>query len=463
MSINTDKAYIFGLVIGGGVFGNAEDAFYISLPYKQWGSYEKNPQRAAQIINDIMRVINPMFRNIYGINTCYETRPSGNWHILCDGDLADLRNDLRSYGVECEGDLRTNVSISGIVNDLADDFVKKRFIAGLADTIGSTNKNHRRFTPSVQILSFELKGFNFSFICELCKLLYSIGCLPDQILWNHPNFHAANNCYYSAWRKGHKLRVQLDQYDKFGAFAFKTKAEASKENRKLQQHINSAVECPDKEVRATVSCVHPAEHDNQLPDFIRGGHYLHNRHVCAVLSCEHAPYGKIKELFNQAGELINPFPVICKDSYQRIEEIINTDPLLANRNYTKSDVSVMQYYLTYQSNSNTLLYGNNINTGYPITEILQAIAYVVADAWELNGTRTKGNYINLIERYISKDLDLNVEMRMPDLLTPLIISGNEKSVLIGARNPGVYEKLVSVSYDNAYKLLVRKITEADLQ
>lgn len=32
--MNTDKAYLLGLIIGGGIFGNAEDVFRIKLPYK---------------------------------------------------------------------------------------------------------------------------------------------------------------------------------------------------------------------------------------------------------------------------------------------------------------------------------------------------------------------------------------------------------------------------------------------
>jgi hypothetical protein len=48
--MDTDKAYLLGLIIGGGVFGNAEDVFSIRLPYKKWGSYLENPQRAGEII-----------------------------------------------------------------------------------------------------------------------------------------------------------------------------------------------------------------------------------------------------------------------------------------------------------------------------------------------------------------------------------------------------------------------------
>lgn len=35
--MNTDKAYLLGLIIGGGIFGNAEDVFRIKLPYKKMG------------------------------------------------------------------------------------------------------------------------------------------------------------------------------------------------------------------------------------------------------------------------------------------------------------------------------------------------------------------------------------------------------------------------------------------
>ena len=62
--LNTDKAYLLGLIIGGGNFGTAEDVFSVRLPFKKWGSYLENPQRAGQISRDIMNVVSPMFRHI---------------------------------------------------------------------------------------------------------------------------------------------------------------------------------------------------------------------------------------------------------------------------------------------------------------------------------------------------------------------------------------------------------------
>lgn len=461
--MDTDKAYLFGFIIGGGVFGNAEDRLRIRLPYKQWGSYKSNPERVSEITRDIMNVINPLFRNIYNINAYFEAAESGLWDVLCDGDLSELIADLESYGICCKGDLRTHVTISALVKSLVDDNLKRRFIAGVADTIGSTNPNHRRFTNEVQIISFELKGFNFSFVCELCRLLYSINCLPDQVLWNHPNFHCTNNPYYGRWNKGFKLRVQVDQFDEFGAVAFRTKAKSLKENRKMQQGTHDATPCPERVVRASKSCVHPAENDSRLPEIIRGGHYLHNRHVCAVLGCEHAPYRAVKSLFSNIGSLIMPFPILCKDSITNIETIIATDNLLSRRNYTINNFRVKFFYEKFVSDCNSLLFGNNIDTGYSIAEIMKGIAYIIADNQELNGKRPKGNYKQFIENHLRTNPNLSIEVRIPDLLTPLVIIGNERGVLVGANNPKVYKQLVSISPENDYKLCIRPIEEKDLK
>ena len=99
--MNTDKAYLFGLIIGGGIFGNAEDCLRIRLPYKQWGSYETNPQRASEISRDIMGFLSPLFRSVYNLNVSFETPASGIWYVICEGDLSELISDnfrQRRYG-----------------------------------------------------------------------------------------------------------------------------------------------------------------------------------------------------------------------------------------------------------------------------------------------------------------------------------------------------------------------------
>lgn len=60
--MDTDRAYLLGFIIGGGIFGNAENRLRIRLPYKQWGSYKTNPTRVSDITRDIMNVVNPLFK-----------------------------------------------------------------------------------------------------------------------------------------------------------------------------------------------------------------------------------------------------------------------------------------------------------------------------------------------------------------------------------------------------------------
>lgn len=460
--MNTDKAYILGLVIGGGVWGNAEDIFKIKLPFKQWGSYESNPQRAGEISKDIMRMVGPLFKAIYGISISYDTSIGGTWNILCEGDLSILKHELEEYGIACEGEIRKTADISKLALELIDDNLKRRFIAGLADTIGSMKTSHRRFNDDRQMVSFEISGFQFKFVCSLCKLLHHIGCYPDQVLWNHPNFHCGNNPYDKKWKKGFKIRVFLDQYEKFGAFAFASKAISAKENQALESKKNVAVPCESKGIKWTsITCVHCDENSQLLPDAIRGGHYLHNSHMCAVLNCEHAPYAAVRGILSQAEFFINPFPVLVKGPINEINEILRKDSILQNRVYQDVDIKIEEIY---EKTTYTLLYGDGKETGYPINQIKNAIAYLIAaQTGRLKGTRPIGRKDDIVKSYLSEYPEASISISVPDLLTVLIVRMGTYAAIVGANNPPVYKKLIQTCDENLYKIKIRAITEDDLK
>lgn len=460
--LNTDKAYIFGLIIGGGVFGNDRDTFYIKLPYKQWGDIVKNPQRAGLIANDILKVVKPIFKSEYNLEVAYEVTPE--WRIVCSGDCSFLFDDLKSYNINPNGEIRKSPYIKTIVIKLVDDNMKRRFLAGLADTIGSTTASHRRFSDDIQILSFEIAGFDFEFVCDLCKLLSSIRCYPDQVLWNHPNMHGGKDAYYKSWKKGFKLRVTLDQYSDFGAFAFRTKAESSTENRKKQHKKNVAVHCKDRLVNINdATAVHVDENSLLLPDIIRGGHYIHYKHFCAVLGCENAPYDEIDTCLSCAEKYINPFTILHKGTLSEIKQIINNSVIMKNRNYNDINYSIEELLSIFEKKTNKLLYGNGLVSGYPINTIIDAVTYIIASkTGMLNGKRPKGNRILLLKNFISSNPNTKIILRVPDLLTPLIVVDSDVAALVGPVNPEVYKNLIYYDKCNKYKMLIREITEIDL-
>lgn len=459
--MDCDRAYLLGLVIGGGIFGTGE-SFCIRLPYKQWGDISINPSRAGKIAEDILKVVKPMMKNTYGLDIYYQESPR-EWLISCDGDLSLIKNELIHYNLVPEGEIRKNASLLAIVPDLVDDNMKRRFIAGLADTIGSTAKSHRRFTDEVQIISFEISGYKYDFVCQLCQLLYSVKCYSDQILWNHPNFHSGNDPYYRTWKKGFKLRVELDQYAKFGAFAFRTKAESANENLELQSHKNEALPCAEKVINVKDSCVHIDENYPSILTEIRGGHYIHNKHVCAVMGCPYAPYEQLDELLNDAGKIINPFPILRKGTIAENEDIMSKYPIYQKRVYRIEKIDVFNIYELYQKDPHSLLWEKSVSSGYPTNIIVQAIAFLIAAHYgKLKGNRPMGNQDELISLYLDDQQPFDITVKIPDLLTPVIMICEEHSVMVGPKNPDVYNKLVRRDKNNKYKLIVRDITEDDL-
>ncbi len=461
--MNTDKAYIFGLILGGGVFGNSKDSFYIKLPYEQWGDAAKNPARAGNIANDILKVVKPIFQSEYNIDVTYAVLPE--WRIICSGDCTALIDDLKMFNINPLGEVRKTAFIKTVVKNLADINMKRRFLAGLADTIGSTTASHRRFSDDIQIISFEIAGFNYEYVCDLCKLLSSVGCHPDQVLWNHPNMHSGRDSYYKAWKKGFKLRVSLDQFSNFGAFAFRTKVESSAENRKKQRKTNVAEHCKDKVVSINdATAVHIDENSTVLPLPIRGGHYIHHKHFCAVLGCENAPYGEIKRTLSSAEKYINPFTILHKGTSSEIKQIIKGNELMRNRDYKSVTYSVNQLLSIYENNSLDLLFPIGSKAGYPISTIIDAVAYVIAaKTGKLNGKRPRGNRIDLLKSFAEKYPINNVEFSVPDLLTPLVVFDKDVAALVGPVNPQVYKKLISFDKTNQYKMIIRGITEMDLR
>ena len=460
--LDNDKAYVFGLIIGGGFFGEEENALRIRLPYKNWGSNIANPVRAGKIAQDILRVVNPIFVSKYNVQVSYDATQSGIWNLILTGDLTNLKNDLEEYEIVCEGEIKRHATIDKIVKDLIDENLKRRFIAGLADTIGSIKESHRRFTPNTQIISFEFPGFNFDFVCKLCKLLHSIKCYPNQVLWNHPNFHSSNNPYYKSWKKGFKLRVLLDQYEKFGAFAFSSKASSAIENLELQHSSNTGYPCKENKIPSpTTSCLHPDEDNILIPPPIVNGHYLHYHHVCAVLQCEHTPFDQVKRILSHAENYINPFPVLVKGTWAEISSIINSNDLLNKRTYKEVPFRIAQLYDLWKSGKQTIFEKND--AGYPMNVVIHAITFLVAAInGKLKGKRPLGSQEIILTDYLKENPDSTTDILIPDLMTPLIIKKDNHATMVGPINPSVYKRLIEFDTENEYKMMVRNIQESDL-
>ncbi len=468
--MNTDKAYILGLVVGGGYFSSDHKSFSIRLPYKQWGDSTKNPTRAGIIANDILKVVKPLMNVEYNLDVSYTA--GKEWNIVCHGDTSNLIQDLQAFHIAPTSDLHKTADLQYLIASLADTNMKKRFIAGVADTIGSMTPSHRRFSDDVQIISFEISGFNYKYVCQLCNLLYQLGCVPDQILWQHPNMQSGTDSYYPSWKKGNKLRVTLDSFSTFGSLTFKSKSIASKENRHKEKKHNFAEKCESKKLSVPgVVAVHRDENCDGIPSELRGGHYIHHKQICAALNCPHAPKNELDCLLAHAENYVSPFAVLHKDTIKGISNIINADPLLCNRKYMQINVNVSDFINFMNDGASTVLFIGGIPSpcysrkkGYPLPVVMDAFAYIIASqTGNLNGKRPRGNREEIILNAVTQNPNFSVTIAVPDLLTPAIVTDGNKAAMVGPLNADVYRHLISYSPTNKYKMLVRKITEADLR
>lgn len=470
--MNTDKAYLLGLVVGGGCFSFDASSFHIRLPYRQWGDTASNPARAGQIAQDILRVVKPPMMVEYGLDVTYST--GREWKIVCIGDVSDLVDDLAKYNIEPSSELHKTADISALAAALVDNNLKKRFIAGVADTIGSMAPSQRRFSDDTQIISFEISGFNYRFVCQLCNLLYAVGCVPDQILWQHPNMQSGTDSYYPSWKKGNKLRVTLDMFSTFGSVAFRSKADSSTENRRKESHGPKTDEpvCEERELSVPgVVAVHQDENFGGIPEEIRGGHYIHHKQICAALGCDHAPYCSLDGLLSHAEDYVSPFTVLHKDTVDGIDAIIAADPLLCARNYTHISVTVASISKAFNEDKAVSVmfgaggsrYSGSKDKGYPVSVLLDAVCYIIAGRnGNLNGKRPRGNRQDIIDAELKADPLSSVSINVPDLLTPIIVKGGNFAAMVGPYNKDVYKDLISFDPANKYKMYVRNVTKSDL-
>lgn len=320
--INHKKAYILGLLVGGGKID--EKTFVIDLPFKKWGM---EPKRMNIIATDILTKICQYFNSSYNFNVSYEIG-NGKWLIMPvdNSDISSLKNDLDYLGLPIGGFILTTVDLSTAKSKLVGINISS-FLSGIFDTRASLTLSHRRFTDDAPVVSVEIPGStrNFKFVVQLCSWLTDLGSTTDQILYNHPNQHSASDPYYLGWKKGFKIRFLVRSFLAQYSFALQAKSiDISKieKNQKSEEQIP----CYLRKLRnpSPVS-VHSDQDSKELPIEVRSKLFFHYHHFCAVIGCYHAPVEEVKKLVRDNNRYINFFPRFAKGTknelFKKLEKI----------------------------------------------------------------------------------------------------------------------------------------------
>lgn len=441
---NTDKAYLVGLLIGGGNLGAG--GFTVTLPYQGWGDMKTNPKRAGEISKDILQVVNPLFQNAYGIGVSFA--PGKDWVLSAHALPEALKNDLKSLGLPTSGDLRLNSNLLEIVQKASAQF-KKAFVFGLADSIGSLAASHRRFSNDYQVVSLEFSGFNFELVAAVTRILVQINCVVDQVLWNHPNQHAGDDRYYGSWKKGMKIRVMLRDFGENAGFGFSSKVIGAADN--LEKQANPLAKRTVEKIVTKAKCLHVDENSTLLPQKIRGKHFLHWQHIAAEFKSETVDSSLLKLMFSKSTSLVSPFTLLSKGTFEEVSGHISSDPLLEHIEF-KSDKSLSAEKLLedFVEKKSTLLLGSDAE--FDLTKIAEAIAYpLLASVGETNGKRYKGNLIDVSKHLLSKrksDLDAVQISRDLNLVSPIFFRYKDFGSMSGPISKSLNEKFFEFKSDS---------------
>lgn len=408
MAINNEKAYVLGLLVGGGTIANG--TFSITMPFNKWGA---EPTTASAISRDLLTKVRKLFSDAYDLDIDYTIDNHGGWKLtpIDNQSISDLVNDLNDLGLPNTGTLLNSASLASVKPKL-NLIQTELFLAGIFDARGSVAESHRRFNDTAPVVSIEIPGstMNYAFVVELCGWLTSLGSITDQILYNHPCQHSGRDPTYSGWKKGFKLRFLAKSFLSSHSFAMKAKA-TNLTSLASRQTTEEQVKCESRPIAFSRVSIHKDIGYATLPEPVRNKLFFHYHHICAAMGCPHAPLEKISAEMKNVTQYAFAFPRLSKGTY---DEILNEFESLAGSNYPEA--SITDHTLTSQNIIDYLR-----PTDYPDLEV--GLAFLLADV--LSGKRTRGNKDDILEANATTKLTL------------LEISDQDKaSVFIGNKSNG---------------------------
>lgn len=425
--MNPDKAYILGLLVGGGKLD--KNTFLIDLPLKKWGM---DATRMNDIATDILTNIRQRFSNAYNTSINY-TIGNGKWIVYPMGDfnISPLLEDLKMLKLPTIGLLLDTADLSGVQDFLSNMPISaENFLSGIFDARASLALTHRRFVDTAPVVSIEIPGStkNFRFVVQLCAWLTSMGSITDQILYNHPNQHSGADPDYRNWKKGFKIRFLVKSFLSKHSFALKSK---SKDIEKIEKSQSKDEQIPcilRKLKQSTPIPVHSEQNSLDLPEEVRSKLFFHYQHFCAALGCPYAPKEEVENLVKQKKRVISFFPVLQKDTKKSMtSKLKNIQQKYYPESILQTDLFTIQQVIS-----------NPIFEQY--TSLHQGIAYLFAK--ELNGKRYTGSMDEIINQNLKNNIQLMSIDR--DFTNPLLVSNpsNDRAFICSTVSNNVNQKLI---------------------
>ncbi len=276
--MNTQMAYLIGMILGNGEVQRKSDATTITveLPHKNLIDDEGREVSVyvKSSLADIRGIVEPLIGYSLPIS---QTKRATQFSFTMPNADYTMREILRFIGNGVHHSTMTmNDELFGMKTD-----EKKELLRGIADVTGYIRKSNIAFgQDGCHRVYIEIPG-NWQMVIDIANMLKDLDIPVQTIDFGHPNFRDSNLKKYNEgkpyyWKKEHQIKIWANEFLPIG-FNIVHK------QRALEKYADELLDYLDekkthqfywqKTIRRKEKPIHPMENDESLPLSIRGKHY----------------------------------------------------------------------------------------------------------------------------------------------------------------------------------------------
>lgn len=276
--MNTEMAYLVGLILGNGEIQRKESSttITIELPHKNLytDDFKDVTIYVKASVVDIRKIIEPL---IGGDLVFTQSERCSKLSFTKRNDEYVLREILRMIG---RGTHHSTMSMSPELFRISKD-EKKSLIRGIADSTGYIRRSNIAFgQDGAHRVYIEIPG-NWTMVIDIANMLRDVDIPVQTIDFGHPNFRDSNLVKYnegkeSYWKKEHQLKIFANEFLPVGFNIVHKQRALEMYSEELLEFIDPLKTHKfywEKPIKTKKKPMHPGENDLSLPVEIRGRHY----------------------------------------------------------------------------------------------------------------------------------------------------------------------------------------------
>ena len=276
--MNTQMAYLIGMILGNGEIQRRNDTTTITIELPHKNLIDDEGREVAIYVKsslaDIRNVIEPLVGQTLPIS---ETSRATQFSFTKPNEDYTMREIMRFIGSGVHHSTMTmNSELFGMTTD-----EKKELLRGMGDVTGYIRRSNMAFgNDGAHRVYIEIPG-NWQLIIDIANMLKDLDIPVQTIDFGHPNFRDSNLKKYNEgkkyyWKKEHQVKIWANEFLPIG-FNIVHK------QRALERYADELLDYLDenkthefyweKKIRRKEKPFHPMVNDASLPESIRGKHY----------------------------------------------------------------------------------------------------------------------------------------------------------------------------------------------